>query len=337
MSETRSASRKRWDLVVRVVLVATTVISLWWFLRGLDARAFSDTLARANVPLLVVAVLLNLVAQVVRAGSWVVMLGPRHQPPAGRLLRYEFAAQAASSISPARAGELLRLWMLKHEGVPVGITGALIVLKKTIGAACMGLLALATPFVVPGLPGWVTGFVVGVSALMLVLLGLLVVTAYRARANRLPKMLHSMVDGMYFLKDRLRFSSASCLILVGETIDVAAAYAVMRALHIGLSVAAVVLVVFFIDFSNVLPGAPANLGTFEVGAVYCLSLLHVAPDAALGFALLFHAQQVLPQVVVGLPLQLHFLSVRRKQPGTSGPGTIGTVTTAPPLVRSDHD
>ena len=59
--------------------------------------------------------------------------------------------------------------------------------------------------------------------------------------------------------------------------------------------------------------APGHLGTFEVGALYSLGFLGVGQDAALAFALVFHAQQALPQIVFGLPFQLHFLSTKKKQ------------------------
>ena len=103
------------------------------------------------------------------------------------------------------------------------------------------------------------------------------------------------------------------VIFIGELLDALAAFVVMRALHIELSLLAAVLVVFFIDFSNALPAAPGHLGTFEVGALYSLGFLGVGQDAALAFALVFHAQQALPQIVFGLPFQLHFLSTKKKQ------------------------
>lgn len=296
----------------RLVCIVSTVVALWWMLRELDFAKLGDTFERADVWLLVLAVALNLAAQLVRAVSWTAMLGPRHPVGFGPLLRYELAAQAASSISPARAGELLRLWMLKREDVPATVTTALIVLKKAIGALCIAVIALSALFL-PGLPGWVPAFVVGITALMAVQLVLLVWAAYRAKPEKVPKFLRGVVDGMYFLRDRRSFSLSTFVIFLGEALDALAAFAVMHALHIELSLLAAALVVFFIDFSNALPAAPGHLGTFEVGALYSLGFLGVGQDAAFAFALLFHAQQALPQIVVGLPFQLHFLSTKKKQ------------------------
>lgn len=314
------STKNRLSVAFRLLSIVATVFTLWWFLRGLDVQKMGDTLDRANLWLLALAMLLNISGQLVRAVSWVVMLGPRHPVPFGQLLRYEFAAQAASAISPARAGEVLRLWMLKQEDVPATVTTALIVLKKAIGAASIALLAVATPMVLSGLPSWVPDFVVLIMVAMVVQLVLLVLVAYHAKSDKIPKFLRGVIDGMYFLRDRRRFPHVSALILVGEATDAAAAFVVLHALHIDLPIAAAILVLFFIDFSNALPAAPAQLGTFEVGALYSIEFLRVPQDAALAFALLFHAQQVLPQIIIGLPFQLRFLGAKKRHSPTMTSG-----------------
>ena len=42
------------------------------------------------------------------------MLAPRHRVPVLRLFRYTIAAFAASALAPARAGEVLRVWVLRR-------------------------------------------------------------------------------------------------------------------------------------------------------------------------------------------------------------------------------
>ncbi|MBB5155623.1 lysylphosphatidylglycerol synthase transmembrane domain-containing protein [Saccharopolyspora phatthalungensis] len=291
--------------------MVATVAALWWFLHGLDLQALADTFQRAELWPLLVGVLLNFLGHLVRAQAWQVMLGPRHPIPYPRLLRYELAAQAASAISPARAGEVLRFWLLKQDDVPAGVTGALIVLKKVLGGVGLVILAVSAPWFLPGLPGWMTGFVTAFTAFMFLQLVVLLVVAHRAGKARLPKYLRSVVAGMYFLRDRKRMPFALGLMLIGEMTDAAAVAVVLLALNLHLPVAATLLTLFLIDFSNMLPVAPGHVGTFEVGALYAMDLMHVSRDSALAFALLFHAQQVLPQIVTGLPLELKLLASRR--------------------------
>ncbi|WP_436536074.1 lysylphosphatidylglycerol synthase transmembrane domain-containing protein [Actinoplanes sp. HUAS TT8] len=314
-------TKSRVGLAVRLLFVLATVFVVWHFLREIEVGKFTAALRDADYRLLATAVLLNIGAQFVRAASWKAMLGARHPVRFGTLLCYELAAQAASSLTPARAGEVMRLWLLKREEVPVTVTTALIVLKKSIGAVGVALLALPTPLLL-ATTDWTLGVVLAINAAMILHLLLLVWVAHRRPGGRLPKFLRGLVDGMYFLRDRRGFTLASAWILLGELADAAAAFVVLRALHVNLSFAAAILVLFFIDFANALPSAPAQLGTFEAGALYSLGLLGVAPDLALAFTLVFHAQQAMPQIVAGLPFQLHYLAVRRTTRRTPTPVAV---------------
>jgi glycosyltransferase 2 family protein len=335
MSDTPATLKERLSLAFRWLSIAATAATLWWFLRRLNVSELGAAAGRADLRLLVLAVVLNIGGQLIRAASWVVLLGPRYAVPFGRLVRYEFAAQAASSISPARAGEVLRPWLLKRENVPVAVTSALIVLKKALGAASLGMLTAAVIALLSALPGWVPSFVVLTAMAMAVLVMLLVLAAFRTDSSRMPRFLRGLADGMYVLRDPRRFPLSFGIILSGEAIDATAGFAVLRALHIGLSVAAAIFVLFFIDFSNALPAAPANLGTFEVGALYCLGLLHVPQEPALAFALLFHLQQTVPQIIIGLPFELHFLGTRKKETTAAAAGTTTIEVRAAPTMPEE--
>jgi uncharacterized membrane protein YbhN (UPF0104 family) len=289
------------------------VVALWWFVRGIDMRALGDTFERAAPWPLVLAVLLNGAAQHVRALGWHIMLGPRYRIPFGRLVRYEFSAQAASAITPARAGEVVRVWLLKsRDDVPASTTGALIAVKKLLEAIGLAILVLPVPWLLPGLPMWVGNLIILFAAIMGTLLALLAVAARRAKSDMPPTIIRRLVGGMHFLRDWRRMLAALAVAVVGEAADLAAVFAVLVALDIDLPIAAAALILFMIDISNLMPTGPAHVGTFEVGAFSALELLPVQHEAALAFALLFHAQQVLPQIVVGLPLELRLLLGRQR-------------------------
>lgn len=323
-----TAGKRRLGTALKTAGVLATAAALWWFLRGLDLHSFGSAFERARPWPLVWAALLNLAGQLASAQGWRIMLCPRHPVPLGRLLRYELAAQAASVVSPARAGEVIRLWFLKEDGVPAATTGALIWLEKLFGALGMAILAAPVPWLLPGLPDVIGVYVAAFAAVMVAQLALFAAVAHRGRAERLPRAVRSVAGGVYFLRDPRRTLAMLLVMVLGEAADVAGAAAVLSALRIDLPPAGVVLVVFLVDFSDLLPIAPGHLGTFEVGALYGLGVLHVAPDEALAFALLFHAQQVLPQVVAGLPLELRLLLGGRARPGKERAGADGSAASA---------
>ncbi|MER7844817.1 lysylphosphatidylglycerol synthase transmembrane domain-containing protein [Kitasatospora sp. NPDC096077] len=312
-------------IALRVVNLAMVIGAVWWFVRGVDLKALGQALEQASPSLLLVAVLLNLVSQYISAQGWRIMLGPRHPVPLGRLLRYEFSAQAASAIVPGRVGELIRLWFLKQDGVPASTTGGLIWLEKLFGAVGLAVLVAPVPWLLADVPGVITGCIAVFAAVMAVQLGLLIVLTHRDRPEKLPKFLRGFIGGMYFLREPRPVVTMLALMLLGEAADVAGAVAVLHALGIHLPLTAAVLTLFLIDLSNLLPIAPGHFGTFEVGALYALNLGHVQPSLALAFALLFHLQQNLPQVAVGLPLELPLIVGRRRLRRVGDPTTESAI------------
>lgn len=316
-----AADKRRLGTAFRVVCVVGTILALAWYVRGLDLRALGESFVRATPVPLVLALLANLVAQHIRATGWLVMLDPGHRVPFGRLIRHEFTAQAASTVTPARAGEVVRIWLLKHyDDVPVATVGALIVLKKLFEALGLVILVGAAPWLLPGVPRWVVSTVVLFALGLLLLLAVLVVAARRVRTDQPPTILRRLVGGMHVLRDTRRTLAVLALAVLGEAADLAAVVAVLRALDIEVSLAAAGLVLFLIDLTNLLPSAPGHLGTFEVGALSAFDFLPVDTASAVAFALIFHLQQVLPQTMIGLPFLLRLPLDRRRRPAPAGAG-----------------
>jgi glycosyltransferase 2 family protein len=315
MSIDKDVVKRELSRAFRIVCIVGVFVALWLFVRKANLANLADTFERATLWPVIVAVVLNLVSQNVKAFKWKIMLAPRHRVPFSRLLRYEFAAQAASSTTPVRAGEVLRFWMLKQEGVPATTTAALIALKKLLEGVGLTVLVLPVPWLISGLPAWVKGLIFLFAALMIFFLALLTVAARRADPAKPPNILRSLVGGMAFLCDSRRLAAALAMALVGEAADFGAAALLLYALHVHQPIAVGALSLFMVDVSNLLPGAPGQLGTFEVGAFTALGALHIARGPMIAFALLFHAQQVLPQVVIGLPLEVHFFASRRRAGG----------------------
>lgn len=88
-------------------------------------------------------------------------------------------------------------------------------------------------------------------------------------------------------------------IVTGNVLILVAATAVARALDLELSAAVLVLVLLSIEVSNILPTPPGQLGTCEA-AVLGPTAGVLGRAEGLAFALVFHAQQVLPQIPLGV-------------------------------------
>ncbi|MFD5158236.1 hypothetical protein ACFWMJ_09200 [Streptomyces hawaiiensis] len=78
-------------------------------------------------------------------------------------------------------------------------------------------------------------------------------------------------------------------------VAVAVAVAVARALDLRLATAVLILVLLSIEVSNILSTLPGQRGTFEA-AVLDATAGFLGQADAVAFALVLHAQQVLPQI-----------------------------------------
>ncbi len=313
--------RRSLRIALRVAVILLVIAALWWFIRAVDFRRLGEAFASANLGLLVVASLLHLVCLSGKAAAWGVLLAPRHHVSLPRLLRYELVSVAASAITPARAGEVLRGWILKRrEGVPPAETAAIFVVHKLLDGAAMMLVLAPLPWLVPGLPPWIGRALVICAAVTLVVLVALYVVAGRVDPTRPSTALRRFIAGIAALRSPRRWAVALLPLLVVWAADLAAVTAVLHAVGIQLPLAAGLLILFTVNLTIIVPSTPAQVGAHEVGALIALDLLHVGNEAALAFALLYHAGQVLPVLASGLALELR-LVLGREPDAAPGPAT----------------
>ncbi|WP_436536072.1 lysylphosphatidylglycerol synthase transmembrane domain-containing protein [Actinoplanes sp. HUAS TT8] len=304
--------RQGWRRLFRLLWFAATTTPLFFLVPHLDPRELSHRFSGAVIPLLVLAAGLNLAVHVVQAGCWSAMLHPLRRLPFGLLLRYEFAAQSTAFADVAMGRDPLRARLLAGADVPPAATAALTSLRRIVRAAGIGVLAVAAPLVLTGLPIRVTAYLWLSTVVTIALVGWLVLLARRHGAARVPRLLRRLTPGLFCLRDARALLLLLTLGMLEVLIDAVAAAVVLSALHVSVSVGAAALVLFFVDMSVSLPVSPVNLGTFEAGALLGLEFAHVPLEAGAAFALVFHAQQNLPQLIAGLPLRITVANRRRR-------------------------
>jgi uncharacterized membrane protein YbhN (UPF0104 family) len=86
----------------------------------------------------------------------------------------------------------------------------------------------------------------------------------------------------------------------------------MEGFHLGVGFSAAILVVVSVNLAMILPSGPAAIGVFEAATLVALVPFDVDRSTALSYALVLHALNVLPFILVGyFALQSHTLAVRR--------------------------
>jgi len=105
--------------IARVVVLASVALACILFMRRLDLGRLGGALASASLPLVALAAAVNLAQLGMRALLLQALLAPVRAVGVARLYRYNLALFAANNLLPARAGELVRIELLRsHDAVP---------------------------------------------------------------------------------------------------------------------------------------------------------------------------------------------------------------------------
>ncbi len=310
-------------LVVRLVAIGVIGAGLWYFIRHMEFDKLGKALSSASAWPLVIAAVLNFGCLWGKALCWRIMFTPRYHVPVLRLFRYTIAAFAASAIAPARAGEVLRIWTLKkRDGVPAAESSAVAVAEKLLDGMTMLLLVAPVPWLVPGLPSWVGGAIALCAGIAVLLFIVLYLAVGRVKADDGSSTLRRFIAGMHVVRSPKRLLGAAAALLLVWLCDLGQVLLVLHALGIHVPIAAGLLILFTLNLTIAVPSTPAQVGALEVGAIVALELLHVPGEPALAFALLYHALQVVPLIIVGLCLELRLVLGREQRASESASAAV---------------
>jgi uncharacterized membrane protein YbhN (UPF0104 family) len=313
---------RRLSLALRVLAIVAIATGLWWFVRAMDLAALGRAFTSAKLWPIVLAAGLNFACLWAKAVCWHLMLAPRHQVSILRLFRLTIATFAASAIAPARAGEVLRVWSLKRrDGVPVADTAAVAVAEKLLDGISMLILVAPVPWLLPGLPSWVaTAIAICAGVAIVLFIGLFIAVG---RLGKLdddagpPTLIRRFLTGLHVLRSPRRLTGTLGVLLAIWITDLVQVMLVLHAVGIDQPIAAGLLTLFTLNLTIAVPSTPGQVGALEVGALAALAVLHVPHEAALAFALLYHAMQIIPLLAAGLIFELPLVLGRDGEPAAA--------------------
>lgn len=284
-----------------MVLTAGVLAACAWFVRGLELRRIGEALAAASPGWVLLAAALNLVQVWFRGALLGALLAPVARIPTARLVRYSLTTFAANNLLPGRAGEVVRVYLLRtREGVPAASAVAVALVEKAFELAAMLLVVAPLPLVLPQLPRSVT---VAVGLLAAGGFVALVVVWALARFVRVDAAgwLARFAEGAHVVRSP-RLALAALLFAVAVWVaDGVEVWLVLRALRLEVHWAAPLLVLLVLNLAIAVPSTPAQVGPFEAAAAGALALLGVPGEPALAFAIIYHAMQVIPVTLLGAP------------------------------------
>jgi len=307
----------RWTDSWRTVLGAAIGVGLLAAALGrTDLTEVWQYLAGARVEIAFAAVPLVLANMVLRALRWTVLFQERARPRVGAAFSALMVGYLANNVLPARAGDVLRAYVLgKREGTSKSAVLATVLVERVSDLLALGLMLAAATFVFP-VPAWLrhSGLVVGAVAVgvLVIMVGVTVAQepALRLTARitrplpgkmhlRLELMLGGLIEGV----SRLAQARAGSVFLVLTTLlwlsEIAIVWLMGQMLNLPLSMLDGWIVMLFAALGTMVPALPGQVGAFEFAVVAGMEALGYPGAGAVALAVCWHGMLLAVTSAVG--------------------------------------
>lgn len=306
---------KRWQFWLALVV---SVFFLWLALRDLRLDEFWLDLQGARYAWLVPAVLVYFGAVWARTWRWHYMLRAIKPIPLIRLFPTVTISYMGNNVYPARAGEVLRAYVLKRdEDVSMSISLATILVERIFDGLVMLLFVFVTLPTVPDLDPGLRRLVVLASLVFLgALAAFLTLASAPDRARRLyVGLIERLVPSRFRhqtlgLADRfmeglvgLRRGRDLAMILFTSTVvwllETVKYWFVMHAFPLQVSFFTLMLMNGLANLALTIPAAPGGIGPFDWAGIETLVAFDVPRSLASAYTLVLHVALWLPITALG--------------------------------------
>lgn len=324
--------------VLAVVGLAVSLGLAYASMRNVDLDAFWEALRTSEYAWLLPALAMLAVAVAVRAVRWMALFPPETRPPLGATARALLVGYFFNTILPARAGEAARIVVLNQEAQvsKAQSVGTAVTERLYDVVTLLLLLFVAAPFL-PAL-SWLRTAAVLALVLSLVLLAVVVILdRYGTRpvlfvmrpltrfsgvsAGRIERLASNLTAGLGALHRPGIAVPAFVLTVVSWLLLAGSFWLALEAFDLGVGAGAALLVLITTNLAMVIPSLPAAIGVFEAATVVALGAYGVDESSALSYAVVLHALNVFPYLVVGYIVLHHHTRtqlVRRRAPHEEG-------------------
>ena len=299
---------------------AVGVLLVALFVLATDPSEIADAFQEANYWYIAPAVCVLFLSFWLRCYRWSVLMRPVAAISPRRLFSYSIIGYMANNLIPARAGELIRAYVLgERERVStVGTLGAIAVERLFDG--CVLVLMLLTAGAVAGLgDSRLQAIAIASAALFSIALAVFYwLTLREARAYRVADLIldrlpatagerlrphvRSLVGALRSVHDWRSFLLVAFFSVLGWTVE-AGAYAIVGlAFDLKVGFAHYVLLLAAANLAIIIPTFFGGTGPFEWAAKLVLVNAGIAGGLAAAYAIVAHAVVVAPATVVGLIL-----------------------------------
>jgi uncharacterized protein (TIRG00374 family) len=306
------------------ILLGLAAVLLYFSLRGIEWRQVGRVVAGARPGFLALAIAVSSGTLLLRSVRWRILLNAEGEVA----LRTAFWATAAgyfgNNFLPARAGELVRTYMISsRSGLETAYVLATALSERVADAVTLVVISAVVLLRLPQPPGWLASAAKPFAVLGLV--GALIIAVLPrmetfgrtvlehlplplALRARLMGVLEHGLRGIRAFHDARRLLAFLALTLLVWSMD--ALFTIIGAAALGLSIPVSVafLLIATLGLGSALPSTPGYIGIYQFVAVSVLVPFGFSRSDAIAYILV---AQALAYIVIGVWGSLGFLQYRR--------------------------
>jgi glycosyltransferase 2 family protein len=318
-------SRRLWSLVFSIALAG---VLLYLSVRGIDWGRVGHTIAGANWLYLAAATAVLCFTSFVRSIRWRILLNAEAYFKVGTVFWATMAGYLGNSLLPARAGELVRTFLISR-GSSLSTT---YVLTTALSERLMDVIALVlwSSLILLGVnpkPQWMEdlsrtmAIVAGVGAIGImvvphtgplckIILGKIPMPeALRPRVTHLTEQVLLGLRAFHDWKRLAGFVVLTVVIWLGDAVSTMAG---ARALGLEISFPVSLLLLTALGLGSALPSTPGYVGIYQFVAVNVLTPFGMRKDDALAYILVAQAMAYVVVTAFGLPGLYQFRRVKKE-------------------------
>jgi glycosyltransferase 2 family protein len=317
---------------------ALSMVLLYLALRGLQLNLVWLALRHADYTWLIPGIVVYFVGLGVRAWRWHYLLRPIKSVSTARLFPITAIGYMGNNIYPVRAGELLRVYLLRRmEAVPISASLATILAERAfdglvmLGFVFLNLSELEGMTASSGVVGSIRAVaVLGAVIFLLVTLAFLLMALFPALTLRVVAQLvrvlpsgpaakvsgffERFLQGLAFMRSPLDLLMVLLTSVVIWLLETGKYWFVMHAFQFRVSFFALMLMNGVVNLATTIPSAPGYIGTFDAPGIAVLQAYGVPANTAAGYTLVLHAALWLPVTLLGLYYMARYsLNLRKVQ------------------------
>lgn len=295
---------------------ALAAAALAWVFHDVNAAELLRGVAAIRWNWVAAAIVLDVASYVCQGWRWSLLLHPAGRISGWKATQAVYAGLFANEILPLRAGELLRIYLVRrwlNSGLSAVVSSVLV--ERFFDAVWLGMTVGVTVLFVP-LPRYLLNAEEVLAAVVFCATAVFVYLVVRREGSppaghcgparsggllsRWTPALGKLAAGLRRIgRSRYLYGSflLSGLLLLCQ---IAAFWLVMRACDLRLSFWQGAAALLIVHLGTVVPGPPSNVGTYQFFAVAGLTLLGVEKTAAAGFSVVAFVVLTAPLWVLGL-------------------------------------